>query len=227
MKQRTKLRDRILPPYTRGEEITNMTTHIVGGAFGLAILTLCVIFAAIYNDVWAVTSSAIYGAIMVVLFTVSSTYHGLKDGMGKKVMQIIDHCTIFFLISGTYTPVLLAGIRREHPAIAWTVFGILWAITALAATLNAIDLKKYSKFSMICYIVMGWSAVVILKQTIQALTVPGFLWILGGGIAYTIGAVLYAIGKKKHIKFMHSVFHVFVVAAAIMQFFGIFFYIIL
>jgi len=224
MIKRTKLKDRELPPYTRGEENMNMITHIVGGAVGIAALVLCVVFSVMHGDAWAVVGSAIYGFSMIALYTVSSTYHGLRDGMAKRVMQVVDHCTIFFLIAGTYTPILLAGIRPLYPVTAWVVFGIEWGITFIAAALNAIDLKKFSKLSMICYIALGWSVVAVLRQTIEAMSMPGFLWLLGGGIAYTIGAVLYGMGKKR--RYVHSVFHIFVVIGSVMQFFAIFFYVI-
>ena len=101
--KRTKLRDRVLPDYTRGEELMNTITHIVGGALSVAALVLCVVFAALHQNVYGIVSSAIYGVSMVALYTVSSVYHGMKPGMGKKVMQVVDHCTIYFLIAGTYT----------------------------------------------------------------------------------------------------------------------------
>lgn len=224
MAKRIKLKDRVLPDYTRGEEIMNMVTHIVGGVLGITALVLCVVFAALNNDTWAVVSTAVYGGTMVILYTVSSTYHGLHEGMAKKVMQVIDHCTIFFLIAGTYTPILLSGVRLISPVMAWVVFGIEWGVTFAAATLTAIDLKKYSRLSMICYIAMGWGVIMVLPQTIEALTISGFLWLLGGGIMYSIGAALYAIGKKK--RYIHSVFHIFVVLASLMHFFAILFYIV-
>jgi len=222
--KRTKLRDRTLPDYTRGEEIFNMVTHIVGAAISVAILVLCVVFSAIHHDPWAVVGSAIYGATLIVMFTVSSIYHGLHYNTGKKVMQVIDHCDIYFLIAGTYTPILFAGIRPEHPLICWIIFGIEWGLAVLAAVLNAIDLKKYEKFSMFCYLGMGWTIIIAIKPTLEALSLGGFLWVLMGGIAYTVGAVLYNRGKTK--RYMHSVFHIFVVIAAVCQFFGIFFYVI-
>ena len=222
--KRTKLSDRDLPDYTRGEEIFNMVTHIIGAAISVAILVLCVVFSAIHHDPWAVVGSAIYGATLIIMFTVSSVYHGLHYNKGKKVMQVIDHCDIYFLIAGTYTPILFAGIRPEHPWVCWIIFGIEWGLAVLAAVFNAIDLKKYEKFSMFCYLGMGWAIIVAIKPTLEALTLGGFLWVLLGGIAYTIGAVLYNRGKTK--RYMHSVFHIFVVIAAVLQFFGIFFYVI-
>ena len=154
---RTKLCDRVLPNYTKGEEIFNMVSHIVGSACGVAVTALCVIFAALHGNVYGIVSGAIYGITMILLYTMSSVYHGLKpDTTAKKVFQIIDHCTIFLLIAGSYTPFALCTFREYNSVIGWTLFGLIWGITILGVTLNAIDLKRYKVFSMICYLVMGW-----------------------------------------------------------------------
>ena len=220
--KRTKLSDRVLPDYSRGEELMNTVTHIVGGALGVAALTLCVVFAALRHNVYGVVGSAIYGASLIALYTVSSVYHGLKPGMGKKVMQIVDHCTIYFLIAGTYTVIVLSAIRPRYPVLGWGLFAFEWAIAVLATTLTAIDLKKYNVISMICYIGLGWAIIPFARQALEVLTLPGFLFLLLGGIAYTIGAVLYGIGSRK--KWMHSVFHIFVVLGSVLQFFAVLLY---
>ncbi|MBQ3284898.1 MAG: hemolysin III family protein [Ruminococcus sp.] len=212
-----------LPDYTRGEEITNMITHIIGAAFAIAAIPLLIVTAAMHHNPWAVVSGAIYGATLLIMFTVSSVYHGLPVGNAKRVMRVIDHCDIYFLIAGTYTPILLAAIRPLNPALAWSIFGVEWALTAIAVTLNAIDLKRFEKVSMVCYIGMGWCVIAVLKLTIEAMTLPGFMLLLAGGIAYTVGAVLYGIGKKK--RYFHSVFHVFVIIGSLLQFFAILFYV--
>ena len=219
---RTKLADRKLPNYTKGEELFNMISHIVGGAMGIVVLVLCVIAAALNSNPAGVVSSAIYGASMIMLYTMSSVYHGLVPGTGKKVLQVLDHCTIYILIAGTYTPIALSAIRPLYPAVGWVLFGIEWALAALAVTLTAIDLKSYGVFSMICYIVMGWSVLMFIPQTLEAVTFNGFILLLSGGILYTIGAVLYGLGKKK--KYMHNVFHVFCIFGSLLQFFAILFY---
>lgn len=221
---RTKLADRTLPNYTKGEEIFNMVSHIVGGGLGIIATVLCVIFAALNKNVWGVVGGAIYGASMIVLYTCSSVYHGLTHPTAKKVMQVLDHCTIYFLICGTYTPILLSAIRPVSPVWAWVIFGIVWGLAAMATTLTAIDLKKYSKLSMACYIGMGWCIVLAWDVTARAIPVPGLWLLLGGGIAYTIGAVLYGIGKKH--RYMHSVFHLFVVLGSVLQFLCILLYVI-
>lgn len=221
---KTKFRDRAMPDYTKGEEIFNMVSHIVGGAFGIVALVLTVVFSAIKGDPWAVVSSAIYGSTMIMLYSVSSVYHGLHLNMGKRVMQVIDHCTIFLLIAGTYTPVALCAIREYSTAWGWVLFGIVWGLAALGITFTAIDMKKYSKMAMIFYIGMGWCIVMAAKPAINAIPFAGLMWILVGGIAYTVGAVLYGLGKKH--RYMHSVFHIFVVLGSLLQFFGILFYVI-
>lgn len=212
---RTPLRERSLPDYTRANEIANMITHIAGGAIGVAVLVFAVLIAASHKNPWGVVSGALYGASMIVLYAVSSVYHGLKPSMGKKVMQVIDHCTIYLLIAGTYTPILLVAIRPLYSKTAWLVFVAEWALAAFAATFTAIDHHKYGVLSMVCYIAMGWFIVVALKPTIEAVGWAGFWWLLAGGISYTLGAVLYGIGKKKSI--FHSVFHVFVVVGTVCQ----------
>ncbi len=222
MAKRTKLSDRLLPDYYKGEEIMNMVTHIVGGALGILALILCVIRAALHHNIYGIVGSAIYGVTMIALYTMSSVYHGLRPGMGKKVLQVLDHCTIYFLIAGTYTVLALSAIRPVSPVVGWGLVVFQWGLTALAVTLTAIDLKKYNVFSMICYIGMGWCVIVFIPLTIQALTMAGFWWLLSGGIAYTVGAVLYGIGAKKH--WMHSVFHIFVLLGSLLQFVAIFFY---
>lgn len=215
-KPRTKLKDRLLPDYTRGEEIFNTVSHIVGGGFGVIALIACVVVAAIHRDVWAIVGSAIYGFSMVALYTVSSVYHGLRPPMAKKVMQVLDHCTIYLLIAGTYTPILLCSIREVSPGWAWTLFGIVWGLAAMAATFTAIDLKKYAVLSMSCYIGMGWCIVIATKTLLKAVPPAGVAWLLAGGIAYTVGAVLYSLGKKH--RYMHSVFHLFVVVGSLLHF---------
>ncbi len=221
---RTKLKDRILPKYTKGEEIFNMTSHIVGGALGVVALVLCVVFAAINGNVYGVVSGAIYGVTMIVLYTMSSIYHGLSPKrFSKRVFQVLDHCSIFLLIAGSYTPFALCTIREYDTASGWWIFGIIWAIAILGIVLNSIDIKKYKIFSMICYLVMGWCIIVRANLLPQLLGIPGFVLLLSGGIAYTIGAILYGVGKKY--KWMHSVFHMFILLGSFLQFMCILLYV--
>ena len=222
MKKRIKLQDRLLPDYTYAEEIANMTTHIVGGALGIAALVLCTLTAARNNNVYGIVGSVIYGITMIALYAMSSIYHGLRPGMAKKVMQVLDHCTIYFLIAGTYTVLSISAIRPLFPRLGWGMLIFQWSLAAIAVTLTAIDLKKFNVFSMICYIGMGWAIAPFIPQTIHALSYSGFMLLLSGGIGYTIGAILYGIGSKVH--WMHSVFHIFVVIGSFLHFLSIFFY---
>ena len=220
--KRTKLADRRLPDYSRGEEIMNMVTHIVGGGIGILALALCLVRAITKGSAADFVGALIYGCTMIALYTISSVYHGLHTGTGKKVMQIIDHCTIYFLIAGTYTPILLSAFLPVYPVLAWCILAGQWSLCFLAATLTAIDLKKYNIFSMICYIGMGWGIIFFIPQCITVMTKGGFYLLLAGGIAYTIGAVFYGIGAK--LRWIHSVFHIFVVLGSFLQFLAIVLY---
>lgn len=221
---RTKLKDRVLPTYSKGEEIMNMTSHIVGAVFGIVAMVLCIVFAASHSNGYGVVSGTIYGVTMILLYTMSSIYHGLNPQLkGKKVMQVLDHCSIFLLIAGCYTPFALCTLREYDTATGWIIFGVIWAVAILGITLNAIDLKKYKKFSMICYLVMGWCIILKIGVLPELLTWNGFILLLSGGIVYSIGAILYGLGKKH--KWMHSIFHFCILLASILQFFCILLYV--
>ncbi len=224
-RKRIPLSQRQLPNYTRGEEIFHMVSHIVGAAVGVIVLALCTVFSAIKGNLWLLAGGIIYGSSMIALYTMSSIYHGLKASTGKKVMQVLDHCTIYYLIAGTYTPILLGAIREVSPAVCWSILIFVWSLAIVATVLTAIDLKKYAVFSMTCYILMGWCIIFAVNTALKALGTGGFLWLLSGGIMYTIGAVLYGLAKKK--RYMHALFHLFTVAGSILQFVSIFFYIVL
>jgi hemolysin III len=223
--KRTRLADRNVPNYTRGEEIFNMASHIAGGGFAIAAFIICVYVSVIHNNKWGLASSIVYGITMVTLYTISSVYHGLfGKGTSKKVLQVIDHCAIFFLIAGTYTPLTLCGIRPAYPLLGWIMFGAAWACAILGATLNAIDLKRYRVFSMICYIGVGWGVIAAIRPLLEVLPLAALIFLFGGGVFYTLGAVLYGLGTK--LKYMHSTFHLFVIAGSIMHFFCIVLYLL-
>lgn len=219
--KRTKLRERILPVYSRGEDCMNMVTHIVGGGIGLLILVACLLRA---RNGWDLLGSWVYGSSMLFVYTISSVYHGLRPGMGKKVLQVLDHCAIYTLIAGTYTPILLSAMVPAYPGIGWGLLVWQWGLAILAVTLTAIDLKRYKVFSMVCYIGMGWSILAFLPQARSVLGPVGFGWLLAGGIVYTIGAVIFGIGSK--VRWMHSVFHIFVVAGSVLQAVAVIWYVL-
>ena len=215
--QRIKLTDRILPTYTRGEDIFNMVSHILGGVLGIVAIALCSIFAGIHHNVYGVISGVIFGITLIILYTMSSIYHGLKPNRkAKKVFQVIDHCSIFLLIAGSYTPFALCTLREISPTLGWSIFGIIWGLAILGIVLNSIDLQKYKKFSMICYLIMGWIIIFKINIVFQSLGIIGFTLLLAGGIVYTLGAIAYGLGKKH--KWMHSIFHVACVIGSLLQF---------
>ncbi|MBQ8359631.1 MAG: hemolysin III family protein [Oscillospiraceae bacterium] len=224
MPKRTKLSARILPDYSNGEEIMNMVTHIVGGGIGILVLFLCVGKAFRNGTALDIIGASVYGLSMVSVFTISSVYHGLHSGTAKKVMQVIDHCMIYFLIAGTYTPIMLTAFVPTYPLIGWGLLAAEWILAGIAATLTAIDLHNYRTFSMFCYIVMGWGIIFFLPQTLAVMGTTGFALLLAGGIAYTIGAILFGVGVK--VKWMHSVFHIFVVIGSFLQFLPILLYVL-
>jgi len=222
--QRTNLASRTLPDYTRAEERFNMISHIVGGGMGVAATVLCVVAAALEGNGYGVVSGAIFGGSMVALYTISSVYHGLHGGTGKKVMQILDHCTIYFLIAGTYTPFCLCTIRQHNPALGWGTFGFVWALAVVGIVLNAIDLKRFQKVSMVLYLGMGWCIILTGKLIVQLLGGAGFALLVGGGVAYTVGAVFYGLGHKR--RYIHSVFHLFCLVGSGLHILCILFYVI-
>ena len=216
MKKKKTVMAREITEYTKGEEIFNMVYHIVGGAVGITAAVLCIIVSAFHNNAYAVVSSAIFGASMIFLYIMSSIYHGLNKRLNAKwVFRIMDHCTIFVLIAGTYTPIALCTIREANTVLGWVIFGIVWGMAALGIVLNAVNMQKFKIFSMICYLAMGWCVIVTWKTTTASLGSSGTIFLLAGGIAYTIGAVFYAFGKKH--KYIHSVFHIFCVAGSILH----------
>lgn len=216
---------REIPEYTKGEEIFNMVSHIAGGAVGITTAVLCILVSAFHNNAYAIVSSAVFGASMIFLYTMSSIYHGLSKKLNAKwIFRIMDHCTFFVLIAGTYTPIALCSIREANTALGWVIFGIIWGMAALGIVLNAVNLQKFKLFSMVCYLAMGWCVIVTWKTTSASLGTNGTVFLIAGGIAYTIGAVFYAFGKKH--RYIHSVFHIFCVAGSILHTICILFYVV-
>ncbi len=207
-----------LPKYKLSEELINSISHGIGAALSIVAFILCLVKS---NSGLAIFSTFFYCIPSFLLYLMSCLYHALKRNNAKRVFRIIDHCSIYLLIAGTYTPVVLLTLPT---ALGWTIFGIVWAMAVLGIVLNAIDLKKYKVISMILYLVMGWCIIFSFKTLWNSMNHTGIYLLLLGGIIYTLGAIIYGIGKKK--KYMHSIFHFFVLAASILFFFAIFLYII-
>ena len=209
------------PVYSLAEELMSSISHGVGTLLAVAALVVGVVMAAIYSDAWCVVSMAVYGATLVILYSMSTIYHGLKPNKGKRVFRVLDHCSIFLLIAGTYTPLTLVSLRG---VLGWVLFGIVWTAAILGIVLNAVNLNRFKAFSMICYIAMGWVIVFAFKPLLDVMRTGGIVLLITGGVAYTIGAVLYGIGTK--VKYMHSGFHFFVLAGSILHYFCILLYVV-
>lgn len=150
---------------------------------------------------------------MILLYTMSSIYHGLSPNLkAKKVFQIMDHCSIFVLIAGTYTPVLLCSVRQADPFWAWVLFGIVWAVTILGITLNAYDINKFAKFSMACYLVLGWCIVFKFNLLPGTIGMNGIYLLVAGGVAYTIGTIFYGLQEKYIICTVSGIYGSYLVA---------------
>ncbi|MCQ2485401.1 MAG: hemolysin III family protein [Clostridia bacterium] len=218
--KRTKIEDRKLPSYTRGEEVFNMVTHITGGAFAIAALILCIIFSVSHKNYAGLAGGIIYGLMMIFVYTISSVYHGLKPKRAKKVLQVLDHCSIYAMIAGTYMPILFTGIYSYSKKLFLILIAVLTIGTALGVTFTAIDFHRYAVIAMGGYFVIGWSIIFAYRQLLDAFPHEFMFWLLSGGIVYTLGMIFFTIGIKK--RYFHSIFHIFIVAGSILQFVGIF-----
>lgn len=221
---RTKLKDRALPNYTKKEEMINSISHAAGIGFGFVALISCVIISAKQHSNIAVFSSIIYGLSMIFLYSMSGAYHAIPPSITKKVFQIIDHCAVYILIAGSYTPILLCAVRKYNPVKSYIMFAIVWGLSILCIVFNSIDLKKYKVFSMICNIGIGWFIIIELHPLYVHCGLTPVLLLFAGGLCYTLGAILYGIGAKK--RYFHCVFHFFVLAGSIIQYLSIALYFI-
>ena len=207
--------------YTLGEEIFNSISHGAGTLLAIGGTAVLIVLSAIYSTPWAVVSSAIYGASLIILYTMSTLYHAITNNTAKKFFRKMDHNTIFFLIAGTYTPITLAIMGG---ALGWVLFGIVWGAAAVGIVFNSIDLEKFSKPSIVCYVLMGWVVIFAIKPLIEATSTVFLIFLLLGGIFYTLGIIFYAIKK---IKYFHSVWHLFTVAGSVFHYFAILYEIVL
>lgn len=185
----------------------------------IAGLVLLIIRA---NNAIGIVSAVIYASIMIILYVISCVYHALSPKMlGKKVLRVIDHCNVMLMVAGTYTPICLAMLGGR---LGWGVFALVWIITIVAVVFNFIDVDKYQVVSVICNLVLGWSALLLIKPILAVCPLKGLLLLVSGGIIYSLGAILYGIGSKK--RYMHSIFHFFVIAASILHYLLIYFYVV-
>ncbi|WP_283607390.1 PAQR family membrane homeostasis protein TrhA [Faecalispora anaeroviscerum] len=204
-----------LPSYSVGEEVANAVTHGVGAI--LALVALFVLYAAAPNEIFPQVVVSIYAVTLFLLYFVSTMYHALGVCKAKRVFQVLDHCTIFLLIAGSYTPITLIALAGKT---GFVLFSVVWAAAIIGIVLNVADMERFRKISMICYIAMGWIVVFAFGPLVQALQLHDLILLIGGGVAYTAGAIIYQKGKK--IPYLHSVWHLFVLAGSILHFFMIY-----
>lgn len=208
-----------IPEYSLGEELVSSISHGIGALLGIAALVLSVVFSK--NSI-TIVSSAIYGITLIILYLISCLYHSFSPRIkAKKVFRVLDHDSIYLLIFGTYMPYLLVSIGGTK---GWILWGILLGLSILGIVFNSINLEKFKNISLISYILMGWIIIFSFKDVYNSIGFYGTLYLILGGVFYTIGALFYRLGKK--IKYMHSIFHLLVLAGSIFHFFSIFLYVI-
>ena len=210
-----------IPQYTLGEELISAISHGIGACLGIAMLVLCVVKSCSPLNGYKLASSIVFGLTVTLLYLMSCLYHSLRVNKAKRVFRVIDHCTIFLLIAGTYTPYTLVSLNGS---LGWWIFGIIWGIAVLGIVLNAVSLKRFAKLSVACYLIMGWLIVFAYQHMVHALHPTALALLVWGGIAYSLGAILYGIGSKR--KYFHSVFHFFCLIGTLLHFFSIYLYVL-
>lgn len=201
--------------YTLGEEIFNAVSHGAGGLLSIAGTVVLIVLCAVYSDAWSVISACVYGASLIILYTMSTLYHAITNEKAKKFFRVMDHNTIFFLIAGTYTPFTLVTLRGK---LGWILFGIVWGSALIGIILNSIDLEKFRKPSVVCYILMGWVIIIAVKPMLNSLPGLSLVFLLLGGIFYTVGVIFYSLKK---IKWFNSVWHLFTVSGSVLHYFSV------
>lgn len=214
-------RDNLIREYSLSEELINSISH--GCAAGLSIWGLVMlIIKACNKGTLAITSVTIFGTSMIILYVMSCIYHALSFRIrGKKVLKVLDHCSVFLLVFGTIIPVSLLAIGGIR---GWICFGIVGAVTVVGIVFSAVRMKYSSVFEVICHLVNGWSMLIYIKLLLKSMGTVGVVLVVLGGIMYSIGAALYGVGSK--IKYTHSVFHFFCILGTIFHYFAIYFYIL-
>lgn len=206
--------------YNPKEEKLNVISHAFGLVLSVVALVLLVVYASLEGSAWHIVSFSIYGASLIVLYAASTFYHNSKTPKLRYRLNIFDHASIYVLIAGTYTPFTLVVLDGW---VGWTIFGVSWGLALTGVILKLFFIGKYDKISTIAYVLMGWLIVFAIKPLVQNLPIEGLLWLLGGGISYTVGAILYSFKK---IKYNHFIFHIFVLLGSFCHFMAVFFYVL-
>ncbi len=208
------------PFYSLAEEIANSVTHGIGAVLSVAGLTLLVVLAAIYGDVWRVVSFSIYGSTLVILYLASTLYHSFQNPRVKHVFRILDHVSIYLLIAGSYTPFLLVSMRG---AWGWSLLGAVWGLALLGVAFKVIFIGRYEVLATAAYVLMGWMVVIAFKEMLVRVPPGGIALLIAGGLTYTFGVIFYAWEK---LPFNHAIWHLFVLGGSICHFFAVLFYIL-
>jgi len=206
--------------YSPIEEKINIISHAIGFILSIVALVILVTYAILDGDVWHIVSFSIFGSSLIVLYAASTLYHSAKKPELRNRLNIIDHASIYVLIAGTYTPFTLVTLKGT---IGWVIFGASWGLALTGIILKLFFTGKYDLISTIMYVLMGWIIVFAIKPLINNLPLEGLLWLFAGGISYTMGAILYSIGK---IKFNHAIFHMLVLTGSFCHFMSVFFYVL-
>ena len=202
------------------EEIANSTIHGVGLALGVVALAILVVLACVQGTSRHVVSCSIYGSTLVILYLSSTLYHALQNPKAKKVFKTIDHCSIYLLIAGTYTPFTLVTLRGGW---GWTLFGIIWGLAVFGILFKIFHTGKYKFVSTIVYLAMGWLVIIAVKPLFISLSLTGFIWLLAGGLSYSFGVIFYAFDR---ISFFHAIWHLFVLGGSMCHFFAVVYHVL-
>lgn len=212
-----------LANYTRSEDWLNSISHMVGGGLSIIALVLCLVRAIVVRRWDYALLGLVYGLTMIAMYSCSSVYHALRPNRGKKAMRMVDHAMIYPMIAGTISPIAVLVIVPVRPALGWAVFGVAWAVVAAAVPITLTLFNKTKVTQMILYLALGWMIIVALRVLLQTFDRTGTLLLVAGGVAYTLGAIIYGIGSKH--RYFHSVFHFFVLAGSILHFFALYLYV--
>lgn len=202
------------------EEVMNAVTHGIGTLLAVAALVLLTVFAYLYGEIWHIVSFSIYGTTLVLLYLASTLYHSFTNEHLKHIFKILDHSAIYLLIAGTYTPFTLVPL---HGVLGWTVFGLVWGIAVIGIVLQVFFVGRFKYISTLCYLLMGWFIIIAIKPLIATVAPLGILWLIIGGLFYTLGSVFYLWHK---LPYNHAIWHLFVLAGSISHFIAVFFYVL-
>lgn len=206
--------------YSLHEEIANSIIHGIGAGLSIAGLTILVVLGALYGNVWHIVSFSIYGSALILLYLASTLYHSFKKQKIKRVFRILDHAAIFVLIAGTYTPFMLVNLRGPW---GWSLLGIIWGLAIMGIIFKLFFTERFERLSLLIYLLMGWLCLIAARQMLVEIPTGGLLWLISGGLLYTLGVLFY---RWKNLPYSHAIWHLFVLGGSICHYFSILFYVL-